>query len=32
MVHAALSDGRLAREILTTADKLGALRRGSQAA
>jgi len=32
MVHAALTDGRLAREILTTADKLGALRRGSQAA
>ncbi|HEY4133635.1 MAG TPA: RNA-binding protein [Alphaproteobacteria bacterium] len=32
MVHAALKDGRLAREILTTADKLGALRRGSQAA
>ena len=32
MVHAALSDGRLAREILTTADKLGALRRGLQAA
>ena len=31
MVHAALTDGRLAREILTTADKLGALRRGSQA-
>jgi predicted RNA-binding protein YlxR (DUF448 family) len=32
MVHAALSDGRLAREILITADKLGALRRGPQAA
>lgn len=32
MVHAALTDGRLARDILTTADKLGALRRGSQAA
>ncbi len=27
MVHAALSDGRLAREILITADKLGGLRR-----
>ncbi len=32
MVHAALSDGRLAREILMTADKLGALRRGAHAA
>lgn len=32
MVHAALSDGRLAREILITADKLGGLRRGPKAA
>lgn len=32
MVHAALSDGRLAREILITADKLGGLRRGAKAA
>ncbi|MFN4281822.1 MAG: RNA-binding protein [Alphaproteobacteria bacterium] len=31
MVHAALSDGRLAREILITADKLGGLRRGPAA-
>lgn len=32
MVHAALSDGRLAREILITADKLGGLRRVKSAA
>lgn len=32
MVHAALSDGRLAREILITADKLGGLRRIKRAA